>query len=249
MITIFVVISSVMTTPRVSMNFIIKLWNNAMNIRWKRNTFACTFRLNNLKALHSAELKSERIHRNYLGNCPTALSAKPELSDWQGLELEADEMQSQILNSSAFRMWETAQHENFVFATFSENKNNCALIWYQSDTDCSLFFVKILSWVLVFIRKWWKLNGREISSREHEKIWFSIHQQSKHGWPSRVILNNKFSKWNPPMIIFSLSHQIFGHPKWIFSFFSGYSKHIKVSFIISLISLIPCRLFSHPLLW
>lgn len=187
MITIFVVISSVMTTPRVSMNFIIKLWNNAMNIRWKRNTFACTFRLNNLKALHSAELKSERIHRNYLGNCPTALSAKPELSDWQGLELEADEMQSQILNSSAFRMWETAQYENFVFATFSENKNNCALIWYQSDTDCSLFFVKILSRILVLIRKWQKLNGREISSREHEKIWFSIHQQNKHGWPFRVI--------------------------------------------------------------
>lgn len=57
MITIFVVISSVMSTPRVSMNFIIKLWNNAMNIRWKRNTFACTFRLNKLKALQSERVR------------------------------------------------------------------------------------------------------------------------------------------------------------------------------------------------
>lgn len=60
MITIFVVISSVMNMQeRVSMNFIIKLWNNAMNpwIRKTRNTFTCTFRLNKLKALHREFLK------------------------------------------------------------------------------------------------------------------------------------------------------------------------------------------------
>lgn len=143
MITIFVVISSVMSTPRVSMNFIIKLWNNAMNIRWKRNTFACTFRLNNLKALHSAELESERVHRNYLGNCPTALSAKPEHSDWQGLE--SDEMQSQILNSSAFRMWETEQHENFVFPTFSNRLN--------IKITVNLFDSKVTKIVVYFLLK------------------------------------------------------------------------------------------------
>lgn len=240
MITIFVVISSAMSMSRVSMNFIIKLWNNAMNIRWKRDTFACTFRLNNLKALHSAERESEIVHRNYLGNCPAALSAKPEHSDWQGLE--ADEMQSQILNSSAFGMWETAQHENFVFRYFFES----------AEITVQLFDNKVTQIVVCFLLKYfheclrWFANDKkwmeEIKSREHENLLVSIHQQNRHGWPSRAILNNKFLKRNPPMIIFSLSHQIFGHTKWIFSFFFGYSKHIKASFIISLISLIP-RLF------